>query len=141
MSEYKKPLPEIDGWWHKEFWEACKRRQLLIQQCADCGELNILSTRMLCPHCLSPNLKWIQSSGRGKVYSFTVVMASPPKVFADDVPYAIGVITLEEGPRIRSNIVGCKPDEIRCDMDVEVVFEDINDQYALPKFRPLKKAA
>jgi len=141
MSEYNKPLPEIEGWWHKDFWEGCKRHELLIQQCGDCSKINIYSPRMLCPHCLSSNLKWIKSSGRGKIYSFTVVMAYPPKIFTDALPYVIGVITLEEGPRMRSNIIGYKPGELRCDMEVEVVFEDITDKYALPKFRPVKTLA
>jgi uncharacterized OB-fold protein len=139
MSEYKKPLPEIEGQWSEEFWEGCKKRQLLIQKCDDCGQINIYSPRMLCPHCLSTNLNWIQSSGRGKIYTFTIVKAYPPKMFTDALPYAIGVITLEEGPRIRSNIVQCNLDELKCDMDVEVVFEDITDRFALPKFRPVRK--
>lgn len=138
MSEYKKPLPEIDGWWHKEFYEGCKRHELLIQQCGDCNKINIYSPRMLCPYCMSTNLKWKKSNGRGKVYSFTTVMAYPPKVFENDLPYTIGIITLDEGPRIRSNIVGCQPDQIKCDMDVEVVFDDITDKFTLPKFRPVK---
>jgi len=139
MSEYTKPLPEIEGWWHKEFWQGCKRHELLIQKCSDCGEINIYSPRMLCPSCLSDKLNWIKSSGKGKLYSFTVVKAYPPKIFTDALPYVIGVIQLAEGTRIRSNVIDCNHDKIRCDMDVEVLFEDITEEFTLPKFRPLKK--
>ncbi len=136
MNEYKKALPEINGWWHREYWAACKKRQLLIQKCKDCGKVSMNSIRMLCPHCLSGNLGWIPASGRGKIYSFSTILAYPPKAFSEDLPYVIAVIELAEGPRMRSNIVGCRPEEIKCDMDVEVVFEDITDEYALPKFKP-----
>jgi uncharacterized OB-fold protein len=139
MSGYKKPLPEIEGWWSKEFWEGCKRHEFLLQQCADCMKINTYSPRILCPNCLSTNLKWIKASGKGKIYSFTVVMAHPPVSFIDDVPYVVAVIKLEEGPRMISNIVECKPDGLSCDMDVEVVFEDVTEEFALPKFRVTKR--
>jgi len=56
--------------------------------------------------------------------------------FADDLPYAVACVELAEGPRLMSNIVGVPPDQIRCDMPVEVVFEKISDDISLPKFRP-----
>src|SRR5229473_768495 len=56
--------------------------------------------------------------------------------FAAEVPYAVIVVKLEEGPKLVSNLVGVKPHEIKCGMPVEVVFEKLNDQVTLPKFRP-----
>ena len=57
--------------------------------------------------------------------------------FAQDVPYAVAVIELEEGPRMYSNVVGIAPDQLACDMKVEVVYEPITDAITLPKFRPV----
>ncbi|MBN1848728.1 MAG: Zn-ribbon domain-containing OB-fold protein [Deltaproteobacteria bacterium] len=141
MSEYQKPLPIIEFQAQKEFWDGCKKHQLLIQKCRDCGEINRRSVRMLCPNCLSGNLEFIQASGKGKIYSFSTIMAYPPQGFQDDVPYVVAIIDLEEGTRFRSNIVDCDIDALKCDMDVEVVWEDITDEYALPKFRPLKQGS
>ena len=58
------------------------------------------------------------------------------KAFANDIPYAAASIELEEGPRIMSNIVGGKLEDIKIDMPVEVYFEDVTDEFALPKFKP-----
>ena len=56
--------------------------------------------------------------------------------FKDDLPYVVAVVELEEGPHILTNIVGCSPDEVKCDMPVEVTWEDITEEYSLPKFQP-----
>ena len=79
----------------------------------------------------------MESSGKGKIYSFTVVYSYQPTEFEDDVPYVIAVIELEEGVRMMSNIVECKPDDIRCDMEVEVIFEQVTDDVTFPRFRPV----
>ena len=134
MKEYKKPLPRPTPW-SKPFWDGCKNRRLLVQQCKDCGK-NIFYPKLFCPFCLSKDLTWIEASGKGKIYSFTVVYSYQPTEFLEDVPYVIGVIKLDEGVRMMSNIVECKPEEVRCDMDVEVVFDDITDEFTLPKFKP-----
>ena len=135
MKEYRKPLPTSSPW-SRPFWEGCKRCELLIQHCKDCGA-NIFYPKLYCPNCLSPNIEWIKASGRGKVYTFTVVRNYPPTAFAQDVPYVVAVIRLEEEVQLMSNIVDCAPEQIKCDMEVEVVFEDVTDEVTLPKFRPI----
>ncbi len=135
MKEYKKPLPTPLPW-SRPFWEGCKRHELLIQRCKDCGT-NIFYPKLYCSNCLSPNLEWIKTSGRGKVYTFTVVENYAPTDFAQDVPYVVAVIKLEESVQLMSNIVDCKPEQVKCDMEVEVVFEDVTDEVTLPKFRPI----
>ena len=133
MKEYKKPLPKPKPW-TKEFWEGCKRRELLIQQCSDCGE-KICYPKMFCPGCGSSNLKWVKSTGRGKIYTYSVIYESPPSSFANDTPYIVAIIELDKGVRMMSNIVGCKPEEVKIDAQVEVVFEDVTDNITLPKFK------
>lgn len=135
MSKYKKPLPEPRSW-SKEFWEAAKMHELIIQQCGNCKQ-NIFYPQVCCPNCLSTeDLRWIKASGKGKVYSFSVVYANPPLVFKEDVPYVPAIIELEEGIRLFSNIVGCVPEEVKCDMPVEVAFDDVTEEFTLPKFKP-----
>lgn len=126
-----KPTPET-----RPFWEAAKKRVLLIQRCNECT-LHYFYPRPLCPRCLSRSVSWVTASGRGRLHTF-VINHRPPRKFPVQEPFIIGIVELEEGPRMMSNIVGVAPDpaKLRCDMPVEVVFEDITDEITLPKFRP-----
>jgi hypothetical protein len=85
---------------------------------------------------MSDQICWIESSGRGEVYSYTIVHRPRNKVFAAHVPYVVALITLEEGVRMMSNLINVDPDEVRCGMPVEVVFEKVNEEVTLPKFQP-----
>jgi uncharacterized OB-fold protein len=58
--------------------------------------------------------------------------------FANEIPYVVAAVELEEGPRLMSNIIGCDPHTIHCEMPVEVVFEDVSESVTLPKFCPRK---
>ncbi len=136
MSEPKeKPIPVVNTW-AIPFWEGCAEQELKIQKCKEC-EHPIFYPRIACPNCGSDELEWIVTSGRGKVYSYTVVENNAPSAFAQDVPYVVAVIRLEEGVQMLSNIVECDFSELACDMPVEVVFEKLNDEFTLPKFRPV----
>lgn len=137
MKEYRKPLPQPTPW-SKPFWDGCKRHEFLIQRCKDC-QRPIFFPKLFCPYCLSPNPEWVKASGRGKVYTYTVVYSYGPTEFSEDTPYIIGVIDLEEGVRMMSNIVECPPEKVRCDMEVEVVFDDVTEETTLPKFRPINE--
>ena len=75
-------------------------------------------------------------SGRGEVFSFNVMHQVYHPGFAGEVPYAVVVVKLAEGPKIVSNLVGVQPRDIRIGMPVRVVFEDITDEVTLPKFVP-----
>ena len=136
MSEYKKPLPEIQPW-SRQFWEGTKQHKLLIQKCKDCSA-KIFYPRKICPECWSPNLSWTESSGRGKVYSYSVTMAGVEERFTEDLPFILALVDLEEGIRMMTNIINCKPEEVSIGMDVEVVFEDVTEDVSLPKWRPVK---
>lgn len=135
MKEYKKPLPQPTPW-SKPFWEGCKRHELLIQKCQDCQKV-VFYPKMFCPHCLSSNIEWIKASGKGKVYSYMVVYSYQPTEFEGDLPYVVAVIELEEGVRMMSNVIGCPPDKVKCDMGVEVVFDNVTEEFTLPKFKPV----
>lgn len=134
MTEKGKPLPAPLPW-TKSYWEGAKRRQLLFQQCSDCGQ-KIMYPKMFCPNCMSDNLTWQKASGRGRLYSYTVVHRYPPTGFHESLPYVVGIVTLEEGVRLMTNIIQCDQDKLACDMEVEVAFEDISEEVTLPQFRP-----
>ncbi len=135
MSEaYQKPLPHIDEV-NRPFWEAAKRHELVLQKCQECGHYRY-PPGSICPHCLSDRLTWVKVSGRGTVHTWTVFHRAYHPAFTQDVPYAVVVIELEEGPRLLSNLVDCKIEGIRVGRPVEVVFEDVTTEVTLPKFRP-----
>jgi uncharacterized OB-fold protein len=133
MTEYKKPLPVVQPW-SKPFWEAAKRHKLMIQTCNDCG-LKIFYPRKYCPDCWSANLGWFEASGRGRVFSYSITMAGVEERFAEDLPFVLALVDLEEGIRMMTNIVECKPDEVSIGMDVKVTFRDVTDEFSLPMFK------
>jgi uncharacterized OB-fold protein len=134
MGEYNKPLPNVNDD-SKEFWAGCKEHQLRFQKCQACGHLR-WPPSIICPMCYSKETKWIVARGKGKVYTFAVYHVAYDPAFEKDLPYVVADVELEEGPRLVTNVVGCRPDEVRCEMLVEVTWDDITEQFSLPKFKP-----
>ena len=134
MADYTKPVPMPDNVTAK-FWDAAKERRLLLQRCADCGARQFFP-QSHCRGCLSESLGWIEASGKGKIYSFTIVHRPPSAAFQEDAPYTVALVELDEGVRMMSNIVGIAPDKVRVGMPVEVVFDDITPTVSLPRFKP-----
>jgi uncharacterized OB-fold protein len=81
-------------------------------------------------------MEWIVANGKGRIYSFVVYHVALHTAFQNDIPYVTAIVELSEGPRILTNIVGCNPSELQCDMPVEVEWDDITDECSLPKFKP-----
>ncbi|MBU2511894.1 Zn-ribbon domain-containing OB-fold protein [bacterium] len=135
MDKPQRPVPVVNPW-AKPFWDAANEERLTYQKCKDCGA-NIFYPRIACTECFSDNLEWVEASGKGIVYSYTVVENNAPTAFVPECPYVVAIIKLEEGIQMLSNIVGCDPYDVSCDMPVEVVFEKLNDEFKLPKFKPV----
>lgn len=131
---YDKPLPRPNTD-TKPFWDGCKQHELRFQRCSDCGHVRWPAS-IVCPQCYSSDTEGIVASGKGKVYTFAIFHQVYHPAFADDVPYVTASVELEEGPRLLTNIIGCSPDEVRCDMPVEVVWDDVTEDFSLPKFKP-----
>lgn len=134
MSEtYEKPQPVIDPG-TKPFWDAAREHRLLLPRCRSCGEHHFYP-RELCPHCYSDDLEWVDASGKGEVYSYTVARKPAGPAFAADVPYVIAMIRLDEGPRMLTNIVTSDVEGVRIGARVKVSFDDVTPELTLPKFR------
>ena len=134
--DMNKPVPETQPWSEK-FWEGTKQGKLLIQFCKDCKSY-IFYPRKFCPECWSGNLDWKQASGKAKIYTFSTAYSRGEPKFLDELPYTIAYVDLEEGVRMMTRIVDCKPEDLSFDMDVEVLFYERNG-YFLPYFRPAGK--
>lgn len=129
------PTPET-----APFFEGTARGELRIQRCAACGKA-FFYPRSGCPHCGDTDVAWERASGRATLHTYVISHRAAPG-FEDQVPYAIAVVELEEGPRMMTNIVGIPntPEALVLDMDLEVAFEP-RGEYAVPVFGPVRGAA
>src|SRR5262245_45836805 len=116
------------------FWDAAKRGELALQKCRDCGQFR-WTPQLLCRNCHSQHYDWVKTSGRGTLYSYTIVHRAPLPAF--EAPYGLGVVELEEGPLMLTNIVDCPLEELRVGLKVEVAFTPLDADITLYPFRPL----
>lgn len=134
-GEIKHPKPYSD-WETRAFWEGVRRHEILLQRCADCSAVQH-RPRAICATCLSSRVALFEASGRGRVHTFTVTHQNQAPAFRGAVPYVLAYVDLEEGVRLLSNIVDCKPGDVEIGMDVVVDFVDLDDETAVPRFRPI----
>ena len=134
MDKYDKPIPKPNVE-TQAFWDACKRKELVIQRCKDCNTFRHYP-RPMCHNCGSLDVEWVKVSGQGTVFSYSVVN-HPVHASFTDVPYAFVLIELPDagGVHLVSDLIDCPPEEIFIGMPVEVVFEDITEEITIPRFR------
>lgn len=135
MTEYRKPLPEIDAD-TEEFWQGARDRRFLLYQCQNCRTYYYPAIECTACDELTPPMKWVESSGRGRLFTWVVMHRKYHDGFAEDVPYNVALVELEEGPYYLTNIVECENDKLEQGMDLEVTFEDVTEEITLPKFKP-----
>jgi hypothetical protein len=125
-----KPTPETE-----HYWAGTKLGELRIQRCNACAQAYFYP-RPSCPHCSSSDVSWVRASGQARLHTY-LISHRPAPGFADDVPDAIAVVELEEGPRMMTNIVGVAntPEDLVLDMALEVDFE-LRGEQSVPVFRP-----
>jgi uncharacterized OB-fold protein len=129
----ERPLPAITPE-TEHFWEGTRSGELRLQKCAACSNV-YFPPRPFCPQCASTKVGLLRASGRATLYSY-VIHHRPVPGFVP--PYSIAVVQLEEGPRMMTNIVETEqtPERLQLDMQLEVVFQRMNDEISLPLFRP-----
>ena len=130
---YTKPLPDLEG--HAgDFYGFCKRGELRFQRCTDCSAWRHVP-REMCPECGSWDWAWAPSTGRGKIFSWTVVARALHPAFRDDTPYAPVIVEMDEGVRLLTQVTDVAPDALEIDMPVEVAFDAVTPEITLPRFR------
>jgi uncharacterized OB-fold protein len=135
-STRPKPLPVVTEE-NRPFWEGCQQGKLLLQQCSECHHYQFYP-RLYCMQCSSDSLHWVESSGRGAIYSYTIIHQNKSLQFVHDTPYNVAIVQLDEGPRLLSNIVEIEATELRIDLPVKVMFDRVNEMISLPRFKPLR---
>ena len=141
MSDGLLPAPDDDS---APFWDACTRGELRVQQCASCGRRR-MPPRPMCPWCRSLDSTWELTSGRGRVWSWVVPHPPLLAAYAEQAPYNVVVVELEEDPAIRfvGNVVTTPdgsldqvdPATIAIGQAVTVCFAPVVDGIALPRWQ------
>jgi uncharacterized protein len=126
-----RPTPET-----RPFWDGCREGVLTLQRCGPCAAA-YFPPSPYCPRCLSDDVEWQVTSGRGRLHTY-VIAHRPAPGYEDEVPYAIAIVELDEGPRLMSNIVGIPntPEHLVLDMELRVAFESRGDGMQIPVFEP-----
>jgi uncharacterized protein len=125
MAERKISPPAINPE-TKPFWDAAAKGQLLMKKCLACGDLHYYP-RSICPFCHSDRTEWLAASGRGTIYSYSVMRRAPE-------PFAIAYVALEEGPKLLTDIVDCPFDDIAIGKAVKLVWKPSEGGPAVPMF-------
>jgi hypothetical protein len=122
------------------FWEGAARGELLVQRCEDCLAFQYPPT-VVCEKCQSRDVRPTRVSGHGTLYALTVMHQAFLPVFAEDLPFTIALVDLDDAPgaRLLANIVDADPGGLTAGDPLEVVFEPRGD-YAVPQFRPAARA-
>ena len=125
--ERKIPAPPVSPA-TQPFWDAAAAGRLMIKTCGACGQAHYYP-RALCPFCGSDRTEWLAASGRGTIYSYSVMRRVP-------IPYALAYVTLEEGVTVMTNIVDGDLDRLRIGQPVRVVFRPTDGGPPVPMFAP-----
>lgn len=120
-------IPEVEP-----FWAAAAEGRLVLPRCRGCAQL-IWYPRTWCARCMSSDVEWVATTGRGTVYSCTTVRRGGAPAYAEALPYVLAYVELEEGLRILTNIRTTDPDSVEIGLPVRVVFDPAGDT-ALPRF-------
>lgn len=130
MNDVRRLQPQADDT-SAPYWQAAAEGRLVIKQCQQCGQTHWYP-RQHCPHCKHPNTEWLTATGQGHIYSFTVVEQNRSSAFRDQVPYAIGLVTLDEGARV-FGYLRASPERLAVGAPVVVDFEPAGEAW-LPVF-------
>jgi hypothetical protein len=110
------------------FWNAAREGRFTIPVCTACGKAHWYP-RAICPFCSSDKVQWRDASGKGAIYTFSVMRRVKE-------PYVIAHVTLAEGPTMLTNIVDCDFDKVRVGQAVAVVFKETENGQPVPMFKP-----
>jgi uncharacterized protein len=116
------------------FWNAANEGTFLLQRCQDCSKVQY-HYRALCSHCMSDRVEDFASSGRGKVWTYTVVYKNGSPAYKDKTPYVIALVELEGGVKVLSNIETDEPESVTFDTPVDLIFAEAENGQAIPLFK------
>jgi len=125
--------PTTDGD-SEAWWAAIRDHTLMVNSCRSCGRKS-LYVRPFCPHCWSEEVELTPASGRGRLYTWSVVHQNAAP-FDARTPYVVAMVDLEEGPRVMTVVQNCPVEDLQADMDLIITFRDDEDDFTVPVFEP-----
>ena len=127
------PMPAADSQ-ALPWWQAAAEHRLVVQRCMSCAHLR-LPPAPVCPECRAAEADWLELSGRGELYTYTIVHRAV--ALDQQLPFVIAVVALEgaEGVRLITNLVDVELEELEIGLPVSVVWEDMGPELAVPRFR------
>ncbi|GAA4626209.1 hypothetical protein GCM10023196_033480 [Actinoallomurus vinaceus] len=136
MSLAERPRPQADRD-SAPWWEAVRRHELLVQKCGGCGTLRF-PPRAICGRCRSRESTWTPVEGTGRVASWIVNHQVFMRAFADEVPYAVLHVRLDDADDLfmYGDLTGADPADVTPGMPVRAVFTDVDEDLALVRWRP-----
>lgn len=123
MSEYNKPIPDVNDPVTAEFWSATRDGRLVVQKCTECGYLRWPPVP-ICNECQTAGGEWVDVSKTGKLYSYAEYHRALDPAFKDDIPYCVGLVELDDGPRMYGTMRGDVATE-DVGREVKAVFEAV----------------
>ena len=126
--------------WTEPFWKATVEHRLVIPRCKSCGTFR-MPPGPVCHECQSMELDYVEVSGKGSVYSFTVIRRAMIPALKESIPYIVAVVELPDAGEVRlvTNMIDVDPDEVQIGMPVEVVWDDLDEEVTVPRFRPASR--
>jgi len=134
MAEYNKALPQVTLA-TRPFWDGARRHELMAYKCLNCGQYYWPAVH--CMVCKKPEMEWVKISGKGEIFTFTIIHRASHPAWQAEIPYNVSWVKLDEGPIILSKITGCENEDLYLGMRVEAVFDDVTEEVTLPMFRPV----
>ena len=134
MIDVNRP-PVVARGEEKVYFDHLREHELIFQRCTGCSHA-VFPLRTVCPHCQSESLDLERSQGQGTVYSFTTQYRASHPFFAAEVPITLVLVDLDEGVRVFANLIESVPDDARIGIRVEAVFDDVEPELTLLRFRP-----
>lgn len=117
------------------FWESAREGRLEFQKCDKCDFVRWPAAGV-CPECLSRSSKWVEVEGKGTLWSHVVYHRAYLAEFKAEVPYSVGLVTLDCGVQLLTRLVDMPTGGPRVDMRVEADFRELGSHGIVPVFRP-----
>jgi len=134
----KGPLPDVEDYEGAPFWEGTRQGKISFPKCQNCNRFHWYPCT-LCPFCHSPNIKWQELTSQAKLFTWSYVNWNLA-VAGIREPYIMALVEFEEAPELylTTDLVECRPEDIHIGMQLEVVFQRVNDRLTMPLFKPMK---
>jgi uncharacterized OB-fold protein len=133
VDEWTRPQPVGDGA-GAPFFAAAAEGRFLVQCCPACNSCQFYP-RALCATC-GGDPEWEEASGRGVLHTFTVIRQNGAAPFRDELPYVVGMVELDEGPRMMGNITGCQVDDVVVGMPLVAYAVKVSDRVGVVFWEP-----